>query len=24
LDYAIDMIDKCGLEPSDFFKPLKK
>ena len=23
LDYAIDMIDKCGLEPSDFFKPAK-
>jgi len=24
LDYAIEMIDVCGLEPSDFFKPLKK
>jgi len=23
LDYAIEMIDECGLEPSDFFKPLK-
>ncbi len=24
LDYAIQMIDECGLEPSDFFKPSKK
>ncbi len=24
LDYAIEMIDECGLEPSDFFKPKKK
>ena len=24
LDYAIKMIDVCGLEPNDFFKPTKK
>ena len=24
LDYAIEMIEKCGLEPKDFFKPEKK
>ena len=24
LDYAIEMIDACGLEPDDFFKPSKK
>ncbi len=24
LDYAIEMIDECGLEPADFFKPVKK
>ena len=24
LDYAIEMIDVCGLEPDDFFKPVKK
>jgi len=24
LDYAIQMIDECGLEPDDFFKPKKK
>ncbi len=24
LDYSIDMIEKCGLEPSDFFKPNEK
>jgi len=24
LDYAIEMIDECGLVPSDFFKPKKK
>ena len=24
LDYAIDIIDECGLEPSDFFNPKKK
>jgi len=24
LDYAIEMIEKCGLEPADFFKPAKK
>lgn len=24
LDYAIEMIDACGLEPGDFFKPVKK
>ena len=24
LDYAIQMIDECGLEPGDFFKPSKK
>ncbi|MRX65131.1 hypothetical protein [Maribacter luteus] len=24
LDYAIEMIDTCNLEPSDFFTPLKK
>ena len=24
LDYAIAMIDECGLEPGDFFKPVKK
>lgn len=24
LDYAIEMIDECGLEPDDFFKPVKK
>ena len=24
LDYAIEMIEKCGLEPDDFFKPVKK
>ena len=24
LDYAIDMIEQCGLEPSDFFHPVKK
>jgi len=24
LDYAIEMIDECGLEPNDFFKPVKK
>jgi hypothetical protein len=24
LDYAIQMIDQCGLEPRDFFKPSKK
>ena len=24
LDYAIEMIEKCNLEPSDFFKPVKK
>ncbi|MBD1259231.1 hypothetical protein HZY62_01415 [Maribacter polysiphoniae] len=24
LDYAIEMIDVCGLEPNDFFKPSKK
>ncbi len=24
LDYAIEMIEVCGLEPSDFFKPKKK
>jgi len=24
LDYSIEMIEECGLEPDDFFKPLKK
>ena len=24
LDYAIEMIEKCGLEPDDFFKPVRK
>jgi len=24
LEYAIAMIDECGLEPNDFFKPVKK
>lgn len=24
LDYAIQMIEDCGLEPGDFFKPVKK
>jgi len=24
LDYAIEMIEECGLEPGDFFKPVKK
>ena len=24
LDYAIEMIETCGLEPDDFFKPTKK
>jgi len=24
LDYAIEMIDECGLQPNDFFKPVKK
>jgi len=24
LDYAIEMIDACGLEPTDFFKPKRK
>lgn len=24
LDYAIQMIDECGLQPGDFFKPKKK
>jgi hypothetical protein len=24
LDYAIQMIEECGLEPGDFFKPIKK
>jgi hypothetical protein len=24
LDYAIQMIEECGLEPDDFFKPIKK
>lgn len=24
LDYSIQMIDECGLEPGDFFKPKKK
>ena len=24
LDYAIEMIEVCGLEPGDFFKPVKK
>ena len=24
LEYAIAMIDECGLEPNDFFKPIKK
>ena len=24
LDYAIEMIEICGLEPGDFFKPAKK
>jgi len=24
LDYAIAMIEECGLEPGDFFKPVKK
>ena len=24
LDYAIQMIEECGLEPGDFFKPTKK
>ncbi|MDZ7608686.1 MAG: hypothetical protein U5K79_24570 [Cyclobacteriaceae bacterium] len=24
LDYAIQMIEECGLEPGDFFKPVKK
>ena len=24
LDYAIEMIEECGLEPDDFFKPVKK
>ena len=23
LDYAIDMIEVCGLQPNDFFKPKK-
>ena len=24
LDYALEMIEECGLEPGDFFKPVKK
>jgi histidinol phosphatase-like PHP family hydrolase len=24
MDYAIEMIEECGLEPGDFFKPEKK
>lgn len=24
LDYAIEMIEECGLEPDDFFKPVKE
>ena len=24
LDYAIEMIEECGLKPDDFFKPVKK
>ena len=24
LDYVLEMIEECGLEPGDFFKPVKK